>query len=74
MVLQKLAAMPQQLPQPWRRVLGWPALVPAASLACSVMVGVWLAGAAPYVHPPSDPMSVVSDVFDVYAIGYGSVQ
>jgi hypothetical protein len=75
LVLQRLAAMPQQHRPPWhRRLLRWPALVPAASLACSVMVGVWLAGAIPYVHPPSDPLSVVSGVFDVYGIGFGSVQ
>jgi hypothetical protein len=75
LVLQRLAAMPQQNHRPsWYRLLRWPALVPAASLACSALVGVWLAGAMPYVHSPSDPLSVMSGVFDVYAIGFGSVQ
>lgn len=75
LVLQRLAAMPQQQHRSsWYRLLRWPALVPAASLACSALVGVWLAGAMPYVHSPSDPLSVMSGVFDVYAMGFGSVQ
>ncbi|MGY3032197.1 hypothetical protein ACVIIV_001367 [Bradyrhizobium sp. USDA 4354] len=75
LVLQRLAAVPQQHRLAWyHRLLRWPALVPAASLACSAMVGVWLAGAMPYVQAPSDALSVMSGVFDVYAIGYGSVQ
>lgn len=74
LVLQRLAAVPQQHRPSWYRLLRWPALVPAASLACSALVGVWLAGAMPYVHSPSDPLSVMSGVFDVYAIGFGSVQ
>lgn len=75
LVLQRLAAVPQRHRPAWyRRLLRWPTLVPAASLACSALVGVWLAGAMPYVHSPSDPLSVMSGVFDVYAIGYGSVQ
>ncbi|MDA9545999.1 hypothetical protein ACM43_16540 [Bradyrhizobium sp. CCBAU 45321] len=75
LVLQRLAAIPQQHRPAWhQRLLRWPALVPAASVACSVMVGVWLAGALPYAHAPSDPLSVMSGVFDIYAIGYGSVQ
>lgn len=75
LVLQRLAAIEQQHRPAWhRRLLRWPALVPAASLACSAMMGVWLAGAVPYVHAPSDPLAVMSGVFDVYAIGFGSVQ
>ena len=75
LVLQRLSAMPQQHRPAWyRRLLRWPELVPAASLACSAIVGVWLAGTIPYVHTPSDPLSVMSGVFDIYAIGYGSVQ
>ncbi|MBR0773945.1 hypothetical protein JQ625_03790 [Bradyrhizobium diazoefficiens] len=75
LVLQKLASIQEEQPQPWhRRLLRWPALVPAASFACSVMAGVWLAGVAPLEQPSSDALSVVSSVFDVYAIGYGSVQ
>ncbi|PSO20544.1 hypothetical protein [Bradyrhizobium sp. MOS003] len=73
LVLQRLANVQQRRPQ-WHRFLFPRGLVPAASLACSVLVGVWLAGAIPYVHPPSDPLSVMSGVFDVYAIGFGSVQ
>lgn len=73
-VLQRIAAIQPRSSQPWHRFLLSRALVPAASLACSVLVGAWLAGAAPYVRPPSDPLSVVSGVFDVYAIDYGSVQ
>jgi len=74
LVLQRLAVVQQQRPQPWHGLLLPRGLLPAASLACSVLVGVWLAGAIPYVHPPSDPLSVMSGVFDVYAIGFGSVQ
>ncbi|WP_025033206.1 hypothetical protein [Bradyrhizobium sp. DOA9] len=74
LVLQRLADMPQPHRPAWYRLLRWPALVPAASLACSALVGVWLAGAMPYVHSPSDPLSVMSGVFDVYAMGFGSVQ
>ncbi len=74
LVLQRLAAVPQQHRPSWHRLLRWPTLVPAASLACSALVGVWLAGAVPYVHSPSDPLSVMSGVFDVYAMGFGSVQ
>lgn len=75
LVLQRLAAMSQQQHRSsWYRLLRWPALLPAASLACSALVGVWLAGAMPYVHSPSDPLSVMSGVFDVYAMGFGSVQ
>jgi len=75
LVLQRLAAVPQQDRPAWyRRLLRWPALVPAASLACSAIVGAWLAGTMPYLHAPSDPLSVMSGVFDVYAMGFGSVQ
>lgn len=38
-------------------------LLPAASLACSAMVGLWLAGALPY-HRNDEALSVVSMVFD----------
>lgn len=75
LVLQRLAAVPQQHRPAWYHgLLRWPSLVPAASLACSAIVGVWMAGSMPYVHSPSDPLSVMSGVFDVYAMGFGSVQ
>ena len=74
-VLQKLAATTEPRPLSWfRRALRWPALVPAASLACSVGVGMWLAGAIPYGARSPDGLSVVSGIFDVYVIGFGALQ
>jgi hypothetical protein len=60
---------------PWlRRLLRPAAFVPAASLACSAMVGLWLAGALPY-HGPQEALSVVSMVFDSADAGlWGGVQ
>ncbi|MGT2436881.1 hypothetical protein ACU4GH_14525 [Bradyrhizobium betae] len=46
LVLQRLANVQQRRPL-WHRFLFPRGLVPAASLACSVLVGVWLAGAIP---------------------------
>lgn len=73
LVLQRLAVRPQiARPTRWR-LLRWPPLIPAASVACSMMVGAWLATAAPY-RPPPDALTVMSGVFDVYVIGSGWVQ
>ena len=59
---------------PWFRTLLRPAtFVPAASLACSAMVGLWLASALPY-HEPREALSVVSMVFDSADVGLWGVQ
>lgn len=61
-VLQRLAEADRD--PPWfRRVWRAGSFVPAASLACSAMVGLWLAGALPY-HRQEQALSVVSMVFD----------
>jgi len=49
-------------------------LVPATSLVCSALVGIWLAGALPYDHEPPDALSVVSMVFDSSALSLGGLQ
>jgi hypothetical protein len=72
-VLQRLATMPQASTLSKRRLFRWPTFIPAASLACSVLAGAWLATAAPY-RPEADPYLVVSGLFDVYVIGSGLVQ
>jgi hypothetical protein len=60
-VLQRLAGERQR--QPWYRALWQPArLVPAASLACSAMLGLWLASVLPAQPPES--ASVLTMVFD----------
>lgn len=74
-VLQRLAAAADPRALPWfRRALRWPALVPAASLACSALMGVWLAGTVPYGARTPDALSVVSGVFDFSTIGFGALQ
>lgn len=74
-VLQKLAATADARPLPWfRRAVRWPALIPAASLACSAGMGVWLAGAIPYSARTPDALSIMSGIFDVYTIGFGALQ
>jgi hypothetical protein len=60
-VMQRLARERQR--QPWYRALGqMDRLVPAASLACSAMLGLWLASVFP-AHPP-ETASVLTMVFD----------
>jgi hypothetical protein len=71
-VLQQLAKMDRD--PPW--LLRWlrrPSLLPAASLACSAMVGLWLAGALPY-QQQQEALSVVSMVFDSSAVTLWGVQ
>jgi hypothetical protein len=60
-VMQRLAEEGQ--PQPWYRAL-WrmDRLVPAASLACSAVLGLWLASVLPAQPPES--ASVLTMVFD----------
>jgi hypothetical protein len=48
-------------------------LLPATSLACSALVGLWLAGALPY-RQNDEALSVVSMVFDSTAMTLGRVQ
>ena len=75
-VLQRIASAGMDAPQPWfRRALRWPPLVPAASLACSLLAGVWLAEVAPYGRAaPPDALSVISGIFDTYSLGPGGAQ
>jgi hypothetical protein len=71
-VLQNVAQADRNLPW-FRRLLRPASLVPAASIACSAMVGVWLAGALPY-HQQEQALSVVSMVFDSSAVTLWGVQ
>lgn len=73
-VLMKLAAPEAERPRSWFRALRWSSFVPATSLACSVLVGVWLAGAVPYNRSESDPLAVMNGMFDSYAIAFGVLQ
>jgi hypothetical protein len=71
-VLQRIAQVGRG--QPWFRRLFRPvSFVPAASLVCSAMVGLWLAGALPY-SGPHEALSVVSMVFDSSDTGLWGVQ
>jgi hypothetical protein len=71
-VVQQLAGADRD--QPWfRRWLHPASLFPAASLAGSAMVGLWLAGALPY-HPQADALSVVGMVFDSSTVTLWGVQ
>ena len=71
-VLQGIAKMDRE--PPWFRRLFRPAsLFPAASLACSAMVGLWLAGALPY-QQQQQALSVVSMVFDSSTVAWWGVQ
>ena len=70
-VLQRLAKGDRDLP--WFSRLWRPAsLFPAASLAGSAMVGLWLAGALPYHQQGT--LSVVSMVFDSSTVTLWGVQ
>lgn len=65
-VLQRLAKADRN--PPWfRRLLRPASFVPAAGLACSAMVGLWLAGELPYLQQ-QEALSVVSMVFDGSAV------
>jgi hypothetical protein len=64
--LQRIAA--DEARPPWYRRLLQPAsLLPAGSLACSALVGLWLAVALPY-HPSQQALAAVDAVFDASAV------
>jgi hypothetical protein len=69
-VLQKVAHSNLRVPR-----LRWSLrrLFPAASLACSVLVGLWLAGVLPHRNN-DEALSVVSMVFDSAAMPVWRVQ
>ena len=72
-VLQRMAGADRK--PPWfRRGLRPSSLLPATSLVCSALVGLWLAGALPYRHEPPDALAVVSMVFDSSTISVGGLQ
>lgn len=72
-VLQRMAAADRKLR--WlRRGLRPSSLLPATSLVCSALVGLWLAGALPYRDEPPDALSVVSMVFDSSTLSMGGLQ
>jgi hypothetical protein len=66
-VLQALAKTDRGLPW-WRRLFRPVSLFPAASLASSAVVGLWLAAALPYQQQDEEALSVVSMVFDSSAV------
>jgi hypothetical protein len=72
-VLQRMAGADRKLPW-FRRGLRPSSLLPATSLVCSALVGLWLAGALPYRHEPPDALAVVSMVFDSSTISVGGLQ
>ncbi|ABD08966.1 conserved hypothetical protein [Rhodopseudomonas palustris HaA2] len=71
-VLQRIAAAETKAETkatraPWYQRLLWPeSLVPAGSLACSALLGVWMASTLPY-HPDAQALEAVSAVFDASA-------
>jgi hypothetical protein len=72
-VLQRMADVDRK-PRWFRSALRPSSLLPASSLVCSALVGLWLAGALPYRHGPADALSVVSMVFDSSIIFAGGLQ
>lgn len=53
---------------PWyQRWLQPVSLLPAGSLACSALLGIWLAGTLPY-HPDEQAVAAVAAVFDASVI------
>ncbi|MFC0242112.1 hypothetical protein [Rhodopseudomonas telluris] len=65
-VLQAIAA--SEARPPWyRRWLRPVSLLPAGSLACSALLGLWLAGALPY-RQDDQAVAVVAAVFDASVI------
>lgn len=70
--LQRLSEV--SVKAPWyRRVLQPASLFPAAGLACSILVGAWLAVLLPY-HQQDEGIAVISMMFDSSAIAFGGVQ
>ncbi|NEW89815.1 hypothetical protein DU475_21465 [Rhodopseudomonas sp. WA056] len=60
--------------EPWYRRLLQPAsLLPAGSLACSALVGMWLAGTLPYQHS-QEALAAVDAVFDSSVVTLWSPQ
>jgi len=74
-VLQRIAAAEtKEVREPWyRRLLRSESLLPAGSLACSALLGVWMAGAIPY-HPDAQALETVSAVFDASSFALWSAQ
>lgn len=72
-VLQRIANV-ERKPSWLGRSLRAASLLPATSLVCSALVGLWLAGALPYRHQPPDALSVVSMVFDSSTLSFGGLQ
>jgi hypothetical protein len=71
-VLQRIAKVDRD--PPWFRRLFRPeSMFPAASLACSAIMGLWLAGALPYQRQ-HEALSVVSMVFDSSTVALWGVQ
>ena len=70
-VLQRIAGTGRAAPW-YRRVLRQAAFLPAASLACSAVIGLWLAGALPYHQ--QEAASVVSMVLDSSADPFWGMQ
>ncbi|WP_322514334.1 hypothetical protein SR870_14975 [Rhodopseudomonas palustris] len=74
-VLQRIAAEEAEaVREPWyRRWLRSESLLPAGSLACSALLGVWMASTLPY-HPDAQALETVSAVFDASAFTLWSTQ
>ena len=72
-VLQRMAEADRKL-RWFRRGFRPSSLLPATSLLCSALAGLWLAGALPYRHHPPDALSVVSMVFDSSVLSLGGLQ
>ncbi|MGP9813414.1 hypothetical protein ACTZWT_18050 [Rhodopseudomonas sp. NSM] len=74
-VLQRIAAAEAEaVREPWvRRWLRSNSLLPAGSLACSALLGVWMASTLPY-HRDAQALEAVSAVFDASAIALWSGQ
>ncbi|WP_022723183.1 hypothetical protein [Rhodopseudomonas sp. B29] len=70
-VLQRIAATETREPEsrePWyRRWLQPATLVPVGSLACSALLGIWIAGTLPY-HQTEQALAAVDAVFDASAL------
>jgi hypothetical protein len=64
-VLQRIASGEARAPW-YRRLWNASSLLPAGSLACSALVGLWLAGALPY-HHSQEALAAVDAVFDASA-------
>lgn len=71
-VLQRIGA--GEAREPWyRRLLQPVSLLPAGSLACSALVGLWLAGTLPY-HHSQEAIAAMDAVFDSSAVTLWSPQ